>query len=39
MNLSHLITKAREAFNRADHVAAEKIIEQMNSMLNGRANQ
>jgi len=38
MNLSKLITKVREAFNHADQAAAERILQQINFMLNGRAN-
>lgn len=38
MTIKLLITKAREAFNRADNAAARKFIKEINYMLNGRAN-
>lgn len=39
MKLSQLIAWAREALNKADHAAAERMLEEINMILNGRANQ
>lgn len=37
--ITKLIAWTREALNRGDHVAADRLLKQINELLNGRANQ